>query len=73
MVRALSTPQGHTGGGIIKTIIMPNEEINRLGVEVEELRQHLLLEKQIYEESIAAFEKDRNIRNKEFDLKEADF
>lgn len=25
-------------GGIIKTVILPNEEINRLGVEAEELR-----------------------------------
>jgi len=26
------------GGGVIKTVIMPNEEINRLGIEAEELK-----------------------------------
>ena len=28
----------HFGTGIIKTIILPNEEINRLAVEAEELK-----------------------------------
>ena len=41
MMSTLTAPSGHTGGGIIKTVIMPNEEINRLGVEAEELRQFL--------------------------------
>jgi hypothetical protein len=25
-------------GGIVKTVILPNEELNRLGVELEELK-----------------------------------
>jgi hypothetical protein len=28
-------------GGIIKTVILPNEEVNRLGIEAEELRMML--------------------------------
>ena len=31
----------HFGTGIIKTVILPNEEINRLAVEAEELKQYL--------------------------------
>jgi hypothetical protein len=29
------------GSGIIKTVILPNEEINRLAIEAEELKQFL--------------------------------
>ncbi len=36
---------GQTGrsqaGGIVKTVILPNEELNRLGVELEELKHFL--------------------------------
>lgn len=28
-------------GGVIKTVILPNEELNRLGIEAEELREQL--------------------------------
>jgi len=28
----------HMGSGIIKTVILPNEEINRLALEAEELK-----------------------------------
>lgn len=41
MMSTLTTPSGNVGGGIIKTIILPNEEINRLGIEAEDLRQSL--------------------------------
>ena len=36
-----SGTQGFGGSGIVKTIILPNEEVNRLGVEAEELRCYL--------------------------------
>jgi hypothetical protein len=28
-------------GGVVKTVILPNEELNRLGVELEELKCYL--------------------------------
>jgi hypothetical protein len=52
MMSTFTTSQGHAGRGIIKTIILPNEEINRLGVESEELGNHLNSEKALYEEYI---------------------
>lgn len=63
----------HFGTGIIKTVILPNEEINRLAVEAEELKQYLSAQRQVFEESISAFEKDRLIREQEFSLKEREF
>jgi hypothetical protein len=63
----------HFGTGIIKTVILPNEEINRLAVEAEELKQYLAAQRQVFEESISAFEKDRLIREQEFSLKEREF
>lgn len=45
MMSTIGSSQGYAGGGIVKTIILPNEEINRLGVEAEELREHLNVEK----------------------------
>ena len=60
-MRSIGGGESH-GNGIIKTIILPNEEINRLAVEQEELRQYLQAQRQVYKESIAAYEKDRLIR-----------
>jgi hypothetical protein len=59
--------------GIIKTVILPNEEVNRLAIEAEELKQYLHAQKQVYEESLVAFEKDRLIREQEFKMKEQEF
>lgn len=63
----------HMGSGIIKTVILPNEEINRLALEAEELKQFLAVQKDVYEESVSAYEKDRLIREQEFKMKEQDF
>ncbi len=60
-------------GGVIKTVILPNEDINRLGVEGEELRSHLYTAKALFEEAIVGYERDRRIRQEEFRLKEDDF
>ena len=30
-----------TGSGILKTVILPNEEVNRLALEAEDLSQYL--------------------------------
>lgn len=61
------------GSGIIKTVILPNEEVNRLAVEAEELRQYLQAQKQVYEDSVKAYEKDRLIREQEFEMKQQEF
>ena len=34
MVRTINGSTGNVGSGIIKTVILPNEEINRLGIEL---------------------------------------
>lgn len=44
-MNTISSSSGNNGGGIIKTIILPNEEINRLGLEADELRNHLDMER----------------------------
>ena len=60
----------HQGSGIIKTVILPNEEINRLAIEAEELKQYLQASKLVFEESVAAFDKDRLIREQEYKMKD---
>ncbi len=54
-------------------MILPNEEVNRLAIEAEELRQYLAAQKQVYEESVRAYEKDRLIREQEFEMKQQEF
>lgn len=40
MLRTIGSVNSTVGaGGVIKTVILPNEEINKLGIEAEELRQ----------------------------------
>lgn len=63
----------HCGSGIIKTVIMPNEEINRLAIEAEELTQYIEAQRRVYEESVSAYDKDRLIREQEFKLKDQEF
>ena len=61
------------GSGIFKTVILPNEEVNRLAVEAEELKQYLAAQKSVYEESVKAYDKDRLIREQEFEMKQQEF
>jgi hypothetical protein len=61
------------GSGIIKTVILPNEEVNRLAIEAEELKQFLHAQKQVYEESVKSYDKDRLIREQEFEMKQQEF
>jgi hypothetical protein len=63
----------HSGSGIIKTVILPNEEINRLAIEAEELKQYLQAAKLVFEESVAAYDKDRLIREQEYKMKDQEF
>ncbi len=69
-MRSIASETHQPGTGIIKTVILPNEEINRLAVEAEELRQYLAAQRQVYEEAIGAYEKDRLIREQEYQMKQ---
>ena len=59
--------------GVIKTVIMPHEDINRLGVEAEELRCFFNGQQALFEEAIRGYHKDRIVREEEARLKEEDF
>jgi hypothetical protein len=52
---------------------LPNEEINRLAIEAEELKQYLQAAKLVFEESVAAYDKDRLIREQEYKMKDQEF
>lgn len=60
-------------GGVIKTVILPNEELNRLGIESEELRNQIPIQEQLYEEAINGYRKNKQVREQEFQLKIGDF
>lgn len=57
----------------MKTVVLPNEELNRLGLEAAELKNQLQLQKNLYDEAKVAYQRDRTIRLQEFELKERDF
>jgi len=71
-LHTMRSASDHFGSGIIKTVILPNEEMNRLAVEAEELKQYLSAQKRIYEDSITAYDKDRLIREQEYKLKNSE-
>jgi hypothetical protein len=48
--------------GVIKTVILPHEDINRLGLEAEELRFFLKNQQDLFEESVRGYQKDQQLR-----------
>ena len=62
-----------SAGGVVKTIILPHEDINRLGSEAQELLQVMQAQKALFEDTVAGYQKDRSVRTQEFDLKSQDF
>lgn len=66
-----SLSMGSTGG-IVKTVILPFDEINNIKVELEYLKQYKDAQKALYEETIDGYHKDKIIRTQEFNLKEID-
>ena len=60
-------------GGVVKTIVLPHEDINRLGTEAQELMQVMQSQKALFEDTVAGYQKDRSVRTQEFDLKAQDF
>lgn len=57
-------------GGIVKTVILPYDEINNIKSELEYLKEYKARQKALYEEAIQGFQKDKVIRLQEFQMKE---
>ena len=60
-------------GGIVKTVILPFDQINNLKTELEHLKQYKISQKQLFEEAIQGYQKDKVIRLQEAQLRDADF
>lgn len=42
-------------GGVVKTIVLPHEDINRLGTEAQELMQMLQGQRQLFEDTVQGY------------------
>jgi len=49
--------------------VLPHEDINRLGTEAQELMQVMQGQKALFEDTVTGYQKDRSVRQQEFDLK----
>ena len=58
---------------MVKTIVLPHEDINRLSSEAQELMQVMQAQKALFEDTVSGYQKDRSVRTQEFDLKSQDF
>lgn len=59
--------------GKIKTIFMPFAEVNKLRNKIDRLKQYRQDQKKLYQQSLAAYEKDKSIKNEEIKLRKIDF
>ena len=59
-------------GGVVKTIVLPHEDMNRLGTDGQLLVQVLEQQKSLFEDTVSGYQKDRSVRTQEFDLKQRD-
>lgn len=59
-------------GGIVKTVILPYDEINNIKAELEYLKDYKARQKSLFEEAIQGYQKDKVIRLQEYQLKEKD-
>ena len=57
---------------ILRTIVLPNEQINTLQVEVDNLRKINEEQKALYEQEIVGLKEDRRAREEEMRLKYVD-
>lgn len=62
-----------TTGGIVKTVLLPFDQINNLKNELEHLKQYKAAQKALFEESIQGYQKDKVIRLQEAQLRENDY
>ena len=60
-------------GGIVKTVLLPYDEIINLKNELEYLKLYKQQQKELFEETIQGYRKDKIIRLQEWNLKEGDF
>jgi len=56
----------------VKTIVLPHEDMNRLGTDGQLLIQVLEQQKALFQDTISGYQKDRSVRTQEFDLKQRD-
>jgi len=57
---------------ILRTVVLPNEQINSLQIEVENLRRINEEQKLLYEQEIEGLKEDRRVREEEMNLKYQD-
>lgn len=57
---------------ILRTIVLPNEQINTLQVEVENLRKLNEEQRALYEQEIIGLKEDRRAREEEMRIKYVD-
>jgi len=65
----LSAPKG----GVVKTVVLPHEDLNRLGVEGQLMAQFLQQQESLFQDTMSGYQKDRSVRLQEFDLKQRDY
>jgi|LakMenEpi03Aug12_release.lakeMendotaPanAssembly.Ray.scaffolds.fasta_scaffold5400397_1 hypothetical protein len=51
-----------SASGIIKTVILPHEDINRLSNEADMLIETLARQEQLFKETVSGYQKDRVVR-----------
>ena len=59
--------------GKVKMIFLPHESVNRLQTQIEKLKIFRENQKKLYGQALAAYEKDKQIKNEEFKLRKQDF
>lgn len=64
---------GNRKGGVIKTVVLPHEDFNKLALEGQMLAAFLKQQEQLFQDTVNAYQKDRSVRMQEFDLKQRDF
>ena len=50
------------GGGIVKTIVLPNEDLQRLKYDCENLYNVLKAQESLFHDTVSGYQKDRCVR-----------
>lgn len=56
----------------MKTVVLPNEDLNRLKIECEQLYDVLKAQEALFHDTVSGYKKDHCVRKQEFDNKERD-
>jgi hypothetical protein len=70
--QSMKVTKNHQGGKI-KTIFLPHEDVNRLRGEIERLREYRDDQRRLYGQCLSAYEKDKDIKKEEIQLRKKDF